>query len=225
MMNLLELALWAQVGRPGIRPGGSSGPDAAGVLAGLGFMILCWLFVILLINIPVFAGMWKTFSKAGEPGWAAIVPFYNLMIMAKIAGKGEGHGLMIALFLCVPCLNIVGFVLFILLLIEFCKQYDVGGGFVVGLLLLAPIFWPIMGFGSTRYLGSRRRRRDYDDDEDDRPRKRRPRAEDEYEEEDDRPRRRRRDDDDEDEPRIRKPRRDDDDDEPRIRKPRRDDDY
>jgi hypothetical protein len=183
-------------------------------------MFLCWLFFALLFSIPPLIGMWKTYVKAGEPGWSAIVPIYNLMIMAKIAGKGEGHGLLIGLLMFVPCVNIVAIVLFIMLLMEFCNQFDVGGGFVVGLILLPIVFWPILGFGSARYLGSRRRA--YDDD---RPRKRRPRPVDEYEEED-RPRKRRRyDDDDDDEPRPRKPRRDDDDDddEPRIRKPRRDD--
>ena len=30
---------------------------------------------------------WKVFRKAGEPGWAAIIPFYNTYTQYKIAGK------------------------------------------------------------------------------------------------------------------------------------------
>ena len=36
------------------------------------------------------AGTWRVFAKAGEPGWAAIVPIYHWVIEAKIAGKGGG---------------------------------------------------------------------------------------------------------------------------------------
>ena len=47
------------------------------------FMGLVWLALIVL----VLAGWWKMFEKAGQPGWAAIIPIYNLYILLKIAGR------------------------------------------------------------------------------------------------------------------------------------------
>ncbi len=40
----------------------------------------------LIVVVIVIAGIWKTFEKAGQPGWASIVPFYNYYIMEKIGG-------------------------------------------------------------------------------------------------------------------------------------------
>ena len=45
------------------------------------------IFIALILIIAIVAGIWKTFQKAGEPGWAAIVPIYNFIIMLKIAEK------------------------------------------------------------------------------------------------------------------------------------------
>ena len=57
-------------------------PSALGAGLGIGFTLL-WLAITVLIV----AGFWKVFVKAGEPGWAAIVPIYNIFVLLKIAGK------------------------------------------------------------------------------------------------------------------------------------------
>jgi hypothetical protein len=155
-------------------------------------------------------GMWKVFEKAGKPGWAAIVPLYNIWVLVEIAEKPSSWFFLI---LCVPCANIV---FQILLYIEIANKFGQGAGFGVGLAFLPMIFWPILGFGSAEYEGGSRRRRrrreeEEDEDEDDRPRRRRPR--DEEDEDEDRPRRRPRDDDD-----------DDDEDDRRVKRRPRDDD-
>ncbi len=51
-------------------------------LGGMLFMVVWLAFVLVVI-----AGMWKTFEKAGEPGWAIIIPIYNVIVLLKIAGK------------------------------------------------------------------------------------------------------------------------------------------
>jgi hypothetical protein len=184
LMMLALMLVWAQ-------RGGGGGGAGAGAFGGLACMCGALLLGLLIGLIPI-AGVWKAFEKAGEPGWTAIVPIYNMMIMSKIAGRGENYGLMCL----IPC---AGVIFSIIILLDFCKKFDVGGGFVAGLILLPYIFWPILGFGSARYIGGSRagRRRAVEDEE-----------EDDY---DDRPRRPRRRDDDDDEPeeRIRRPRRDD----------------
>lgn len=46
--------------------------NAGGAAAGL-FILVIYLAIIVL----VVAGMWKMFTKAGQPGWGALIPFYN----------------------------------------------------------------------------------------------------------------------------------------------------
>jgi hypothetical protein len=169
-LDLMEMIVWAQRYMPPPR----SRPPDAGAAVGLQLGICCcWGFFMLAFGLVPLIGMWKAFDKAGKPGWAAIVPIYNAMVMAEIAGKDPVYGLL-------TLIPVVGIVFAIILTIEFCKVFDVGAGFAIGLILLPFVFWPMLGFGKARYVGLGGGR----------PRRRRPRYEDEYEEEE-RPRRRR----------------------------------
>lgn len=98
--------------------------------------------ISLAISIIVIAGMWMSFQKAGEAGWKAIIPIYNVYIQTKIAEK-PAWWLILGL---IPLVRIV-------LDIPFAERYGKGVGFAVGLTLLAPIFYPILGFGSAQYRG------------------------------------------------------------------------
>jgi hypothetical protein len=104
--------------------------------------IVCWLAIVIFI----IAAQWKVFVKAGQPGWACIIPIYNWYIMLKIGGK---PGWWLLLFL-IPVINII-FVIWTVNMIS--KSFGKDEGFTVGLLLLGIIFWPILGFGSAKYLG------------------------------------------------------------------------
>jgi hypothetical protein len=90
--------------------------------------------------------MWKMFVKAGKPGWAAIIPIYNTIVLIEIVGKPIWWFL---LFL-VPCVNFV-FIIWTYNLLS--KSFGKSEGFTVGLLLLNPIFVCILGFGDAVYLG------------------------------------------------------------------------
>ena len=47
------------------------------------------IIVALALLIFCVAVMWKVFCKAGEPGWASLIPFYNLYVMTRITwGRG-----------------------------------------------------------------------------------------------------------------------------------------
>ena len=48
---------------------------------------LLFLAIYLAIIVVVIAGLWKVFAKAGKPGWAAIIPIYNLIVLIQVAGK------------------------------------------------------------------------------------------------------------------------------------------
>lgn len=54
--------------------------------------VVIWLFVILIVmavSILMIIAMWRIFTKAGKPGWASLVPIYNMVVMMQIVGRPE----------------------------------------------------------------------------------------------------------------------------------------
>jgi len=100
----------------------------------------------LLIALLLIVAMWRVFTKAGQPGWASIIPIYNLYIWCKIVGRPWWW----ILLMLIPFVN---FIICIILCIDMAKSFGKGAGFGIGLALLGIIFWPILGFGSAQYQG------------------------------------------------------------------------
>jgi len=100
----------------------------------------------LVIIVVIFAGLWKTFEKAGKPGWAAIVPVYNAIVMLEIVGRPIWW---IILFF-IPCVNL--FPLF-MVAIDMAKSFGKDTVYGVLLFFFAPIMYPILGFGDAQYRG------------------------------------------------------------------------
>lgn len=107
--------------------------------------VVAWLLYAAVIAI-VIAGMWRMFEKADQPGWASIIPIYNIYVLLKIAGR---PGWWLLLFL-VPLVNIFVAALFYQSLAE---SFGKGTGFAVGLFFLSFVFIPILGFGDATYEG------------------------------------------------------------------------
>ena len=106
---------------------------------------LFWIFW-LAFTVLMIAACWKIFTKAGQPGWASIIPIYNWYILCKIVGR---PGWWVILLL-IPFVN---FIIGIILCIDLAKSFGKGVGFGIGLVLLSVIFFPILGFGSAQYQG------------------------------------------------------------------------
>lgn len=104
--------------------------------------------ILLAVVVFMIASVWKVFAKAGEPGWAAIVPIYNIVVMLKIAGKPVWW---IILFI-IPLVNLI---ISLLVFLGIAKNFGKGGGFGVGLWLLGFIFFPILGFGDAKFVGTK----------------------------------------------------------------------
>lgn len=114
----------------------------AGILGCLGGGVA---FIVgLAILAVVIIGMWKVFEKAGQPGWAAIVPFYNIYVLTQIAGR-DIIWFILAL---IPIVNIVAA---FLISIDVARKFGQGTGFGIGLFLLPFIFYPVLGFGNAQY--------------------------------------------------------------------------
>ncbi len=104
--------------------------------------------VELIASILIIVAMWKIFTKAGEPGWASLIPFYNFYKLFQISmGKGWYF-----LLLFVPLVN---YIVIILLAINISRSFGKSTGFTLGLIFLSPIFLCILGFSSAQYLGPR----------------------------------------------------------------------
>jgi hypothetical protein len=100
----------------------------------------------LAVMILMIASIWKVFSKANEPGWAAIIPIYNIIVMLKIAGKPLW-------WLVLMIIPVVSIVVGILVLVSVAKSFGKSAGFAIGMLFLPFIFWPMLGFGDAKYMG------------------------------------------------------------------------
>ncbi|RMH11843.1 MAG: signal peptidase I [Planctomycetota bacterium] len=114
--------------------------------SGGGIGALFILVIYLALIILVIAGMWKTFTKAGQPGWACIIPIVNQYFLLKIVGRPWWW--LILMF--IPIINII---IAIIVSLDLAKSFGKGVLFAIGLILLAPIFFCILGFGSAEYQG------------------------------------------------------------------------
>ena len=94
----------------------------------------------LAISVLLIVAMWKIFQKAGKPGWAAIVPLYEIT-------WGSGWRF---LMLLIPFYNII---LAIQTQVKLARAFGKSGGFAVGLIFLPYVFQPILGFDGSAYLG------------------------------------------------------------------------
>ena len=88
--------------------------------------------------------MWRVYSKAGQPGWASIVPFYNVIVSLRIVSKPWWWIFLIL----IPGINVI-FV--IIIAHRFSKCFGQGVGFTIGLILLYYIFILLLGFGDYEY--------------------------------------------------------------------------
>ena len=120
-----------------------SNSQAAAAGAGVGMVFIVELALLVLI----IAALWRIFTKAGQPGWAALIPFYNLYVLLQVAGK-PGWWLILML---IPLVNLV---ILIITLSALAAKFGKGVGFTIGLILLPIVFYPILGFGGAKYQGA-----------------------------------------------------------------------
>lgn len=109
--------------------------NVVAILAGL---------ISLALMLAMVAGMWKAFTKAGQPGWAIFVPIYNLVCILKIAGQ--------------PIWMIIGFFIPLINFLTLCwifhnvaKRFGGGIGMSLLMIFLSPIGWMVLGFGGAQY--------------------------------------------------------------------------
>jgi hypothetical protein len=101
----------------------------------------------LLIAIVMVVSLWKIFAKAGQPGWASVIPIYNeYVLMTQVVGRP----LWFFLLVFVPCLNAIALVI---TMFDLAKAFGKGIGFAIGMILLPVVFIPLLAFGDSEYQG------------------------------------------------------------------------
>ena len=115
-----------------------------------GGLIIVWLVVVAFMWFV----MWRVFEKAGKPGWAAIIPIYNILVLLDIAGK-PWWWIFVFLLGAIPIVgSILVLVVMALIYYSFAANFGKGAGFTVGLVLLPIVFFPILAFGDAQYVGN-----------------------------------------------------------------------
>lgn len=117
----------------------------ANVEVGAGAVIAIVL-VALALTVFAIASWWRVFSKAGQPGWAAIIPIYNTIVMLRVAGKPWWW----LVLMLIPVVNII---LLIIVYLDIARSFGKGAGFGVLMIFFPYICIPVLAFGSARYVG------------------------------------------------------------------------
>ena len=137
------------------------------------------IFVIIIALIAIICGIimivakWKILEKGGEQGWKAIIPVYGDMVMCKIAGVWFWYPLVIFGISFITGMfsgassegssavgsiielagSVVSIYYTVILSFSLAKSFGKTNGFGVGLWLLGIVFYPMLGFGKSQYVG------------------------------------------------------------------------
>lgn len=145
-----------------------------GGIVGTVLTVMSIIFVVYYVLLVI--SRWKLFKKAGEKGWKAIIPLYNLYVLYKLTwSKKYFWILMVSTILWSICravyqtatgntqlicsfilliLIIVLIVLYFISLYRLAKAYGHGAGYTIGLIFLNFIFILILAFGKSEYQGN-----------------------------------------------------------------------
>ena len=107
-----------------------------------------WIIYAVVVVVAIVA-LWRVFAKAGRPGWAAIIPIYNIYTLVKVSGNS---GWFVLLYF-IPVVNII---ISVIVALGVAKNFGKSGVFgFVGLWLFSLIGYLILGFGSAQYVGEK----------------------------------------------------------------------
>lgn len=131
-------------------------------------IIVGFIYIILL----PFIAAWKLFKKAGIPGWKSLIPIYNIYLMFKIVGMpviciipyityivlnciyDDYTNMSDIIFIIILVVDIIYIILDIIKEIRLGKVFGKSKLFILGLILLSPIFEIILGMGKSKYVGN-----------------------------------------------------------------------
>ncbi|MGB4204015.1 MAG: DUF5684 domain-containing protein [Bacteroidales bacterium] len=105
-----------------------------------------FILIILALIVLMIVSQWKIYTKANKPGWACLIPIYNIIVLLEIIGKPWWW----ILLLLIPVVNLI-FSIWMTNLLS--KSFGKEVGFTIGLIFIPIIFIPILGLGDAKYKG------------------------------------------------------------------------
>lgn len=121
-----------------------------GLVATMGGLWFIWMVV----TVVMIVALWKIFVKAGKPGWASIIPIYNIIVLLEIVGRPTWWVLLYLLSI-IPFVGwIAALVVSIIVTIDLAKSFGKTTGFAVLMILLPVVGYPILAFGEDKYVGA-----------------------------------------------------------------------
>ena len=133
-------------------------------------MLLVLVLILIAVKILIIIGKWKVLEKAGEDGWKALIPVYGNMVLCKSVGVWEWYPLVVlavGMFSSlmgdnsyisgtVSLLYTAVYIYYLVVLsISVAQSFGKESGFGVGLLFLAPVFYLMLGFGKSEFVGKK----------------------------------------------------------------------
>lgn len=113
-----------------------------------GVMIVSWLISIV-VSVIIVISMWKIFTKAGEAGWKAIIPFYNIWVFDQLTCN---NNILVFILTLIPVTSVVGFCI---AYFGLGKAFGKGVGFSILCILFPYIAIPVLAFSSAEYTGDK----------------------------------------------------------------------
>lgn len=111
-------------------------------------MIYLIILGIIFIGVLVFSliSLAKIFKKANRSGISAIIPIYNIIVLLEITNYPKWY---IFLYF-IPGANII---IHLMIMMKLSKLFKKGNAFGFGLIFLPFIFFPILAFNDSEYIG------------------------------------------------------------------------
>lgn len=142
--------------------GTAAGAAAGGIIGGLLVFLVVMCIICIAVAVLKIIGTWKILRKADQPGWGALIPFYNQYLLCKITGVNPWWILIVVLSPFLSIIPVIGSLVsmaasiyfLILLNVSLARSFGKEDGFAVGLILLAPIFYFILGIKEDKYQGA-----------------------------------------------------------------------
>lgn len=127
--------------------------EAAGLALAILGILGTMLIPVLIVTAVLIIANWKLLSKAGQPGWASVIPVYYNIVLLEVQ-KRPVWWIVFWLILPIPIVGVISsLAMYVIMCCDLSKQFGKGGGFTAGLILLFPIFLMILAFGSAQYQG------------------------------------------------------------------------
>lgn len=122
----------------------------------LGFSVVFFVLIVAIAVVTIIA-QWKMFQKAGRPGWAAIVPFYNGWVLYEIVwGKGWWFFAWAGIMIVANMIPFIGWLLSLACSLIFgisvAKAYGQPWAFGIGIMCVPFVFYLMLAFGKAQYI-------------------------------------------------------------------------